>query len=180
MVNSVPRTKQHLHRSKRLFLNSLVILAVSKVRVCSPVLWGKSILDRASPSKLYSPADRRNKYFIRRVGKDNDPWEICDEKFSTLLSSRYRTQMEFDIHSVKRFFPGQRTPMRFPFISFFVKATPSVTGIKFNKFEDEEEPPSPALPPSLSWSLAPSSASIEFGGKNRKVLFDTLRLIITR
>lgn len=54
----------------------------------------------------------------------------------------------FDIHSVKRFFPeggggeGERDRRaRSPFIWFFVKAAPHQrSGIKFNKFEDEEYP----------------------------------------
>lgn len=130
----VRATDGHLDRSARLFLNApLLSWAVSKVsRVLGFARGDQYYWSRASQvfeKTSFRPWPRsfRAKYvrffFIGR--EDNDPPAPCSHRVGW-------TQMEFDIHSVKRFSPGggegRATDARPRAISFhlwfFVKAAP--------------------------------------------------------
>lgn len=138
ILRILPRTKVratdgHLDRSARLFLNApLLSWAVSKVSRVLGFARGDQYFDRARHKfrrkKLCSPAHLDpfgpNIFFFLFIGReDNDPPALCSHRVGW-------TQMEFDIHSVKRFSQGREraTDARPRAISFhlwfFVKAAP--------------------------------------------------------
>lgn len=131
LVNSVPRTNQHLHRSERLFLNSLVILAVSKVRVCPPLLWENQYLIVRHLSQFCSSPGAEQIFYRRASKKITIRGKYAIKKMLRYAFIALHTaRMEFDIHLGKGFFRRRRgmdrdakhTDVRFSFHLVFCQS----------------------------------------------------------